>query len=406
MQYVLAMSSNITKQAHSTAQAVWLTLLAAVMATLVGIGLARFAFTPLIPVLIEAGWFSASDALYLGAANLLGYFLGALSANRLTERFEPRAVVGLCLATIVLSFFLCAWPAGFYWFFWWRLLSGFSGAVLMVTVPSMALSQASLEQRAMVGTLSFAGIGLGVVLAAFVVPLLLTFSLTVVWLALGVVGLGCALACDLGMRQMQSTPVTILTDQKTSPDGGYLSAIVILVLIAYALDAAGFIPHTVFWVDFLARENGFGQAAASLQWGVFGLGALCGPFIARGLVARLGWGRSLALVLAIKAVAIAMPLLSLTFVSQTLSSFLVGALVPGVTALTSGRLAEAVGSVRHKQVWGYATAAFAAAQAVSGYGMSAAYDAIGTYAPLYATASGLLMVAAVLVLAGNIRTTP
>ena len=50
---------------------------AALSANLVGIGLARFGYTPLIPALIAAGWFTPSAAVYLGAANLAGYLAGA-----------------------------------------------------------------------------------------------------------------------------------------------------------------------------------------------------------------------------------------------------------------------------------------------------------------------------------------
>ena len=53
-----------------TPSAVWGTA-AAFSACLVGIGLARFAYTPLIPALIAAEWFSPAQAAYLGAANLL-----------------------------------------------------------------------------------------------------------------------------------------------------------------------------------------------------------------------------------------------------------------------------------------------------------------------------------------------
>ncbi|WP_163144359.1 YbfB/YjiJ family MFS transporter, partial [Arhodomonas sp. KWT] len=57
--------------------------LAGAAATFAGIGLARFAYTPLIPAMVEAGWFSAAQSAYLGAANLLGYLVGAITANRL-----------------------------------------------------------------------------------------------------------------------------------------------------------------------------------------------------------------------------------------------------------------------------------------------------------------------------------
>src|SRR5258707_15311914 len=55
----------------------WQFAAAGLCASLVGLGLARFAYTPLIPALIAAKWFSPPDAVYLGAANLAGYLAGA-----------------------------------------------------------------------------------------------------------------------------------------------------------------------------------------------------------------------------------------------------------------------------------------------------------------------------------------
>jgi MFS family permease len=52
-------------------------LAAGLAASLVGIGLSRFAYTPLVPALISAGWFTPADTAYLGAANLAGYLAGA-----------------------------------------------------------------------------------------------------------------------------------------------------------------------------------------------------------------------------------------------------------------------------------------------------------------------------------------
>ena len=56
----------------------WRGAIAALCALLVGIGLARFAYTPLLPALVDGNWFSASQAAYLGAANLAGYLAGAV----------------------------------------------------------------------------------------------------------------------------------------------------------------------------------------------------------------------------------------------------------------------------------------------------------------------------------------
>ncbi|MBL1267938.1 MAG: YbfB/YjiJ family MFS transporter [Halomonas sp.] len=370
-------------------------LMTGIMATLAGIGIARFAYTPLLPAIIQEGWFTASQGAYLGAANLLGYFIGALAAHSLSERFSPRWVMAASFAGIALSFVLCAGAGGFLWFFFWRLVSGIAGAILMVVGPSLALAATPSERRTRVGALVFTGIGFGALLSAFIVPLLLGLSLTVTWGMLGLLCIAAGLLCDYFLRQgVAHLPPSITASSVGNSSTGYagVKVAVLLVIGAYALDAVGFVPHTVFWVDYLARENALGNQAASLQWGIFGLGALCGPFMVGALAQRVGWQGGLMIAFAAKAAAVLLPVFSLALLSQSVSSFMVGAMIPGIVALTSGRIAELVGPTAHKKLWGQATAAFAAAQAVAGYAMSALYGAWGSYAPLFAI-SGLILFA-------------
>jgi NADH:ubiquinone oxidoreductase subunit 5 (subunit L)/multisubunit Na+/H+ antiporter MnhA subunit len=56
---------------------VWRGVLCAFCASLIGIGLARFAYSPLLSAIVGAHWFQPATAAYLGAANLAGYLVGA-----------------------------------------------------------------------------------------------------------------------------------------------------------------------------------------------------------------------------------------------------------------------------------------------------------------------------------------
>ena len=76
-------------------------------------------------------------------------------------------------------------------------------------------------------------------------------------------------------------------------------------------------------------------------------------------------------------------------------------MVPGVVALTSGRIAELVGTAEHKRYWGIATAVFAAAQAFSGYVMSGLYEAWGNYYFLFLIGSITLAAGTSLVVLGR-----
>ncbi len=147
--------------------------LAGLSAILVGIGLARFAYTPLLPALIQAGWFAASPAAYLGAANLAGYLAGALLARRLADRLAAAALLRGMMLLAVAAFVACAFPLSFLWYFVWRFASGFAGGALMVLAAPTVLPLVSAARRGLAGGVIFTGVGLGIIASGTLVPLLL-----------------------------------------------------------------------------------------------------------------------------------------------------------------------------------------------------------------------------------------
>src|SRR5689334_4926674 len=102
----------------------WRGAFAGLAATLVGIGLGRFAYAPLIPPLIEAAWFSPAQVAWLGAANLAGYLAGALVASSLALRFAPAGLLRAMMLLAATAFIACTVPTPFIWFFAWRFAAG------------------------------------------------------------------------------------------------------------------------------------------------------------------------------------------------------------------------------------------------------------------------------------------
>src|SRR5262249_36561222 len=135
---------------------------AGLAASLVGIGLARFAYTPLIPPLIEAGWFTPAQAAYLGAANLVGYLAGALLAAPLAARFPAPAVLRAMMLLASAAFFACSAPWSLPWVFAWRFAAGLAGGVIMVLAAPTILPHVAPERRGLVAGLVFTGVGLGI----------------------------------------------------------------------------------------------------------------------------------------------------------------------------------------------------------------------------------------------------
>lgn len=70
-------------------------VLLGVVALIVAMGIGRFAFTPILPLMLRDGTLGATDGAQWAAANYVGYLLGALTARR----FSLNPTFGLRIAS-------------------------------------------------------------------------------------------------------------------------------------------------------------------------------------------------------------------------------------------------------------------------------------------------------------------
>ena len=168
------------------------------------------------------------------------------------------------------------------------------------------------------------------------------------------------------------------------------------LLCAYVLDAIGYLPHTVFWVEYLVHGLGKPLSTGGAFWAVFGAGAALGPLLAGHAADRFGFQRTLVACFACKAVAVALPLFSTTMPALFLSSFAVGALTPGMVAVASGRVVEIAGPAAHQRNWAMMTFVYALLQALGGYAMAAVYGATHSFVLLFSVAAGALVLSAII----------
>ena len=384
----------------------WRATLSATMAILVGVGLSRFAYTPLIPALITKGWFTPAEAAYLGAANLAGYLLGALTTRALAARLPAIPLLRLAMSLAVASFFACADPLSFSWFFAWRFAAGFTGAVLMVLAAPSVLPHVPPARRGLAGGVMFTGVGLGIVVSGTVVPLLLRLGLPETWYGLGGLAFVFLIVSWGGWPPAIEAPHATVVER--APDRPHAQPAVIGLHLEYALNAVGLVPAMVFLVDFVARGLGAGIEIGARYWVLFGVGAVCGPMLLGRLADRIGFGRALRLALLAQAIAAVVPVLTTSFLGVALASIVLGACAPGTTTLVLGRIRELIPKdVRAQtQAWSVATTAFSIGQAGAAYGFSYLFARGGDYGFLFVIAAAALVLALVLdfaVAAGNAR---
>jgi len=167
----------------------WQPILAGCCATLLGIGLQRFAYGPILPAMVQDGWLAVGPAGMLGGANLAGYLVGAFGAGMVARTFGVVWALRFSMLAAVAGFALCAINGGFLWFLPWRVLAGLTGGVLMVLAGPAVQAVVPAPMRNLASGMVITGVGLGIVVSALLVPALLPFGLPAAWLALAVAAL-------------------------------------------------------------------------------------------------------------------------------------------------------------------------------------------------------------------------
>jgi MFS family permease len=365
------------------------------LAMLVGVGIARFGYAPLVPALVAAHWFSASAAFALGATNLLGYLIGAGAMRVWRWRIAARPAVTLLMGVTALCLLASAWNGGIIYIGLWRLLSGITGGALMVLMAAAVVGRAPPAKRGQVGGITFAGMGGGIALSGLVIPRILPLGLPLTWTLLGVCALAATAAVGLAMPDAVIHPTSRAAGKRV------LSRPVALLLTGYALCALGFVPHMLFLASFVAIGLHRGIAAGATIAATMGIAAAFGPPLLGRIADRFGFLPTLSASYAVMAVAVALPLVTGSFFGLALSALGVGVVALGAVMLTSGALAGLVPPDRLAANWGLATMAYAVMQALVAAGFSSLFHATGSFLLLFGIGALASLASAALVFAAG-----
>jgi predicted MFS family arabinose efflux permease len=388
---------------------VWRYIFAGLCASLVSIGLARFAFTPLIPELIHARWFSTSSVIYLGAANLAGYVCGALLARPLGRRLGNERTLRTMMLIITVTFLACAFPLSVSWYFGWRALSGIAGGVVMVLVAATILPHVPPASKGTASGAIFLGLGLGIAGSGTIIPLLLNLGLVQTWIGLAVVSAILSAASWFAWPSARLAPATPAKPTSRAAARAHFGWTVNLLYAQYALLAASVVSPMVFLVDFIARGLGMGTHYGAIFWVLYGMGAIAGPPLYGFLADRMGPRTGVRLVSIVQAAALVGVYLSDSHVVLGILTVIIGTFAPGIVPLVLARVHELIPKDAHKQniAWSRATILSAAVMAASGYAFSALFNASGgNHRLLFLAAAALVAIAMVGELGGLFKSAP
>ncbi|HEX2200181.1 MAG TPA: YbfB/YjiJ family MFS transporter [Burkholderiales bacterium] len=352
----------------------------------VGMGIGRFAFTPILPMM-QAEGLSLAAGGWLASANYAGYLAGALSARWLRGEHAIRAglaVIAFTTLGMAWNFPLAAWLV-------LRAAAGIASAWLLVNVSAWCL------QRGALGGVVYSGVGAGSAAAGLTCLVLMQAGAGPVeaWIALGAAALAATVLLWPVFHARDPTP-----ESAPAQRWSLRSARLVLCYAAYGF---GYIIPATF-LPAMAREALGAPALFGWAWPVFGAAAAASTLAASPLARRFGtrrvWigghlimaaGVVAPLVLpGIAGIALAAVCVGATFVVITMVALQEGGLVGGAPLMAAMTAGFAAGQI--------AGPAFVSLLAAAGGGLAATGG--GLPAASYA-ACFLLVASAAALLAGR-----
>ena len=361
-----------------------------------GLCLCRFAYTPLIPSLIDAKWVDRAQAGYLGGFNCLGYIIACVAGICLPNLIGIRLLMRTSTFLAVIGLTMCAWDFGFIWLAIGRFLAGLAGAVFVIHTPAIMLQCIDDKYKSICGGIAFSGAGVLTIAVSLCLPYVITNGPRDGWLfesalTLLMVVIGWHLISSSSNERHVSSLVYEPIERKERVRLFVLST-------AYVLAAIGIIPHTLFLTDYLHRDLGVSASGSSSLFAIFGIGCAVGALTSGVASKFLGTRLSLSINYLIGAIAVALVLIFSSLTIVTGSAFLLGFFLLQCVPLTSMRTRELVGLNRHPHYWGLLTLAFGSGLLVGSYGMSALLSLGFEYINLFMVAEVALIMGLILIL--------
>lgn len=316
--------------------------LSGLLALAIAMGIGRFAFTPLLPMMLHDGVVDLHDASWLATANYLGYWLGALACAvqpmlwRRSGRADLRhtRVVRLGLVATVLLTLGMALPPASLWPLW-RFLAGVASALVFVFVSGWCLARlAALGAPALAGII-YVGPGLGITVSGLAATAMVAggLSAAVGWAVFAL--LAAALAVLAWPQLRGAVPTPAATAGTRAPTSRRTIA---TFTLAYGLAGFGYIVTATFLPVIARQALAPDSVWLDLFWPIFGVGVAVGALLTVRLPMRLDRRHLLVACYAMQAIGI---LLGVWL--PTLAGFALGSLLLGLpfTAITLFAMQEA-----------------------------------------------------------------
>jgi len=307
-------------------------LLAGFCSQLLCLGIARFAYTPLLPIMQDQTSLNDVSGGWLATINYSGYMLGAFIAASITNLETKDTLYRWGLITAIVTTIGMAIVDNLYLWAFLRFFAGLSSAGSMLLASGLILNW--LLRHHFRGELGvhFAGVGIGICLAALMVQGMsfFTFSWDAQWVGFTLLGVLLFLPAWFWLPKPRQLPSQ--TSQKVLEDRPPHRTFLFLLLAAYFCAGYGFVVNATFIVALIERQPGMDGQGAFIFF-MIGLAAAGSAVLWDRLARALGAVHALIYAYGIQVIGILLPVLFTDLTSALLGALLYGGTFVGCVSL-------------------------------------------------------------------------
>lgn len=333
------------------------TAMAGLAALAMALGIGRFAFTPILPMMQEDAGLTVATGAWIASANYVGYLIGALSM--IFAPLRPTSAIRAGLITIGLTTLGMGLTRRFGVWLGLRTVAGIASAWVLINVSAWCLAKL---RRPLLNGMVFAGVGAGIALAGTLCLLLMRAGASSLrtWVIFG--GLSLVIAAGLWPAFNAEGPTAPRPPAGTGRRGIGWDPQWVRLILCYGAFGFGYIIPATF-LPAMARQVIRDPEVFGWSWPLFGAAAM-GSTLATAALRNVVTNRHLWVAShLVMAVGIAVPAVWSGIVAIMLAALIVGGTFMAIT-MVGMQEARAVGAAQQTHLMAAMTSAFALGQIV------------------------------------------
>lgn len=305
-------------------------LMAGICSLLLTIGIARFTYTPLLPIMKAQVGLSYLAGGWLATFNYMGYMSGALLAASISQLSNKFYIYRVGLVVAVLSTIAMGLTDNLVLWAILRYIGGLTSVCGMLIASGLIMNWLMRNQFKPLLGLHFAGLGLSISFSGLAVGLMASsLQWNELWIAMGILGIALLIPAYLWMPAPADVPVASSAESvQQVPSKKWMN----ILIAAYFCGGFGFVVSATFIVAILEKLPEL-SGVGSWIWVLIGLAAAPSTFLWDKVAIRIGQIEALMLAYGLQVISVILPVLTTDVSLNVISGILYGNTFVGIVSL-------------------------------------------------------------------------